>query len=116
MPYLNEIVMEKSRALRTGALWCSWKLGLATFRDLVEEIDSVVDEKQLEGLVRSAGTCRDLAEFRLGHDAGLTEVRCRRSEAGSLTSDYQCLPSMGPVRTGLRIVGKQVNFSPCTCQ
>jgi hypothetical protein len=29
-------------------------------RDLAEEIESVVDEKQLKGLVRSAGACPDL--------------------------------------------------------
>jgi len=33
-------------------------------RDLVEEIESVVDEKQLKGLVRSAGACPDLDAFR----------------------------------------------------
>ena len=33
IPYLNEIVMEKSRATaRTGTLRCSSKPGLATFR------------------------------------------------------------------------------------
>ena len=33
-------------------------------RDLVEEIESVVDEKQLKGLVRLAGSCSDLDAFR----------------------------------------------------
>ena len=73
IPYLDEIVMEKSReaareAARATAHRYITVLLEARFgdvpRDLVEEIESVVDEKQLEGLVRSAGTCRDLAEFR----------------------------------------------------
>ena len=33
-------------------------------RDLAEEIESVVDEKQLKCLVRSAGACPDLDAFR----------------------------------------------------
>jgi hypothetical protein len=33
-------------------------------RDLVEAIESIVDEKHLRSLVRLAGTCPDLAEFR----------------------------------------------------
>ena len=65
IPYLNEIVMEKSRATahRHLTVFLEARFGDVP-RDLVEEIESVVDEKQLEGLVRSAGTCRDLAEFR----------------------------------------------------
>jgi predicted transposase YdaD len=35
-------------------------------RDLVEEIELVVDEKQLKGLVRLAGSCPDLEAFRSG--------------------------------------------------
>ncbi len=65
IPYLNEIVMEKSRATahRLITVFLEARFGDVP-RDLVEEIESVVDEKQLESLVRSAGTCRDLAEFR----------------------------------------------------
>ena len=33
-------------------------------RDLVEEIESVVDGKQLQGLVRTAAACPDLDAFR----------------------------------------------------
>jgi len=33
-------------------------------RDLAEEIESVVNEKQLKGLVRTAASCPDLAAFR----------------------------------------------------
>jgi hypothetical protein len=33
-------------------------------RDLVEEIESVVDRKQLKGLVRTAVACPDLEAFR----------------------------------------------------
>ncbi len=69
IPYLDEIVMEKSReAARATAHRHLMVLLEARFgdvpRNLVEEIESVVDEKQLESLVRSAGTCPDLAEFR----------------------------------------------------
>ena len=69
VPYLDEIVMEKSReAVRGMAHRYITACLEARFgdvpRDLVQEIESVVDEKQLESLVRSAGTCRDLAEFR----------------------------------------------------
>ena len=69
MPYLNEIVMEKSReAARANAHENIAVVLEARFgdvpRDLVEAIESVVDEKQLKDLVRSTGACRDLAEFR----------------------------------------------------
>ncbi len=33
-------------------------------RDLIEATESVVDEKQLKDLVRSAAACADLVEFR----------------------------------------------------
>ena len=33
-------------------------------RDVVEEIELVVDEKQLKSLVRLAGSCADLEAFR----------------------------------------------------
>ena len=61
VPFLNEIVMERTRENIT--VFLEARFGDVP-RDLVEEIESVVDEKQLESLVRSAGTCRDLAEFR----------------------------------------------------
>jgi hypothetical protein len=77
VPYLDEIVLERYENLlaektREAARENAHE-NIAAFlearfgdvpRDLVEAIESVVDEKQLEGLVRSAGTCRDLAEFR----------------------------------------------------
>ncbi len=65
VPYLNEIVMEERRATAHRHLMVLLEARYGDVpRDLVEEIESVVDEKQLESLVRSAGTCRDLAEFR----------------------------------------------------
>ena len=69
VPYLDEIVMEKSReATREAAHRHVMLLLEARFgdvpRDLVAEIGSIVDEKQLESLVRSAGTCPDLSGFR----------------------------------------------------
>ncbi len=69
IPYLDEIVMEKSReAARATANRHLMVLREARFgdvpRDLVEEIGSIVDEKQLESLVRSPGTCPDLSDFR----------------------------------------------------
>jgi hypothetical protein len=65
IPYLDEIVNEKSRATahRYITVFLEARFGDVP-RDLVEEIESVVDEKRLESLVRSAGTCLDLAEFR----------------------------------------------------
>ena len=65
IPYLDEIVKEKSRATahRNITVFLEARFGDVP-RDLVEEIESVVDEKQLESLVRSAGACHDLAEFR----------------------------------------------------
>ena len=69
VPYLHEIVMEKSReAARATAHEYIATVLEGRFgdvpRDLVETIESVVNEKQLKDLVRSAGTCPDLAEFR----------------------------------------------------
>ena len=71
VPFLDEIVMEKSRATthRDITVFLEARFGDIP-RDLVGEIESVVDEKQLESLVRSAGTCRDLAEFRRGMTRG----------------------------------------------
>ena len=61
VPYLNEIMMERTREDITAFL--ETRFGDLP-RDLVEAIESVVDEKQLTDLVRSAAACRDLAEFR----------------------------------------------------
>ena len=67
VPYLNEIVMERTRENITAFL--ETRFGDLP-RDLVEEIESVVDEKQLKDLVRSAAASRDLAEFRLAMTRG----------------------------------------------
>jgi hypothetical protein len=69
IPYLDEIVKEKSReAARETAHQFIATVLEGRFgdvpRDLVETIDSIVDEKQLRSLVRLAGICPDLAEFR----------------------------------------------------
>jgi len=61
VPYLNEIVMERTRENITAFL--ETRFGDLP-RDLLEAIESVVDEKQLKDLVRSAAACPDLAEFR----------------------------------------------------
>ena len=85
VPYLDEIVLERYENLlaqktreaaregaREGARENAHKY-IATVletrfgdlpRDLVEAIESVVDEKQLKDLVRSAAACPDLAAFR----------------------------------------------------
>ncbi len=77
VPFLDEIVMEKTRetvretARKTACETAQQNIIAfldARFgdvpRDLVEEIESIVDEKQLRGLVRSAGSCPDLVAFR----------------------------------------------------
>ncbi len=61
VPFLNEIVMERTRENIT--VFLEARFGDLP-RDLVETIESVVDEKQLKNLVRSAATCPDLAAFR----------------------------------------------------
>ncbi len=73
VPFVDEILLEKYGSLLAEKTREAVHRDIATVlearfgdvpHDLVEEIGSVVDEKQLESLVRSAGTCRDLAEFR----------------------------------------------------
>ena len=80
-PLIDELVMEKygdqlSEKIRETARETACETGHqyivtvleARFgdvpRDVVEEIESVADEKQLKDLVRSAGTCPDLDAFR----------------------------------------------------
>lgn len=76
-PLIDELVMEKYGELfteKTRETACETAhQDIVTFlearfgdvpRDLAEEIESVVDEKQLKGLVRSAGACPDLDAFR----------------------------------------------------
>ena len=73
VPFVDEIVLEKYGSLLAEKTREAVHRDIAAFlqarfgdvpRNLVQEIESVVNEKQLESLVRSAGTCRDLAEFR----------------------------------------------------
>jgi hypothetical protein len=81
VPFLDEIVQEKygnllAEKTREAARETACKTAHqdivtvleARFgevpRDLVEEIEPVVDEEQLKALVRAAGTCPDLAAFR----------------------------------------------------
>ena len=73
VPFVDEIVLEKYGSLLAEKTRGAVHQSIATVlearfgdvpRDLVKEIESVVDEEQLKSLVRSAGTCRDLAEFR----------------------------------------------------
>ena len=69
IPFLDEIVREKTRitARETAHQYIVTVLE-ARFGevpvDLAEEIESIDDEKQLRGLVRSAGSCPDLEAFR----------------------------------------------------
>jgi hypothetical protein len=65
VPFLDEIVMEKARetAQRYIVAFLEARFGDVP-RDLVDEIEAIDDEKQLRGLVRSAGSCPDLEAFR----------------------------------------------------
>ncbi len=81
VPFMDEILLEKygillaqkTREAAREAVRETAHQDIATFlearfgdvpRDLVEAIESVVDEKQLKDLVRSAAACPDLAAFR----------------------------------------------------
>ena len=73
IPFLDEIIMEKTREAARAAAREATHENIAMVlegrfgdvpRDLVEAIASVVDEKRLKGLVRLAGTCPDLVAFR----------------------------------------------------
>jgi hypothetical protein len=69
IPFLDEIVMEKSReAVREAAHQYIVTVLEARFGDVpcdvAEEIQSVDDEMQLKGLVRLAASCPDLDAFR----------------------------------------------------
>ena len=75
IPFLDEIVMEKTRATACETARQDIVTVLeARFgdvpRDLSEEIESVVDAKQLRGLVRLAASCPDLDAFRNGVTSG----------------------------------------------
>lgn len=69
MPFLDEIVMEKTHvtARETAHQYIVTVLE-ARFADvpvdLAEEIEAIDDEKQLRGLVRLAASCPDLDAFR----------------------------------------------------
>jgi hypothetical protein len=65
VPFLDEIVRDKTRetAQQDIVAFLEARFGDVP-RDLVDEIESIDDEKQLRGLVRSAGSCRDLEAFR----------------------------------------------------
>ncbi len=73
VPFLDEILLEKYGNLLAEKTREAVHRDIAAFlearfgdvpRNLVEAIESIVDEKQLKGLVRSAGTCADLSDFR----------------------------------------------------
>jgi spore coat polysaccharide biosynthesis protein SpsF (cytidylyltransferase family) len=65
IPFLDEIVKEKTRetARRDIVTVLEARFGEVP-RDVVEGVESVVDEKQLHRLVRATGDCPDLAAFR----------------------------------------------------
>jgi len=73
VPFLDEIVREKSREAAQRTARETARGDIVAFlearfgdlpRDLVDEIESIDDEKQLRGLVRSAGSCPNLEAFR----------------------------------------------------
>ncbi len=69
IPFLDEIVREKSREARLAtahqaiAEFLEGRFGEVP-RDLLKTIESVVNEGQLKRLMRSAGASHDLAAFR----------------------------------------------------
>lgn len=69
IPFLDEIVMEKTRATACETAqqdivaFLEVRFGDVP-RDIVEEIESVADARQLRGLVRLAASCADLDAFR----------------------------------------------------
>ena len=65
VPFLDEIVMEKAcETVRQDIVTVLEARFGEVPVDLAEEIESIDDEKQLRGLVRSAGSCPDLEAFR----------------------------------------------------
>jgi len=73
VPFLDEIVMEKTRETARKTACETAQQDIVAFlevrfgdvpRDIVDEIESVDDEKQLRGLVRLAASCADLDAFR----------------------------------------------------
>ena len=73
IPFLDEIVMEKTREaarVTARATACQGVVTVLEARfgdvpcDLAEEIESVDDEMQLRGLLRVAASCPDLDAFR----------------------------------------------------
>jgi hypothetical protein len=73
IPFLDEIVMEKTRETARATACETARQDIVTVlearfgdvpRDLSEEIESVADAKQLRGLVRLAASCPDLDAFR----------------------------------------------------
>ena len=73
VPFLDEIVMEKTREATQRTARETARSNIVAFlearfgdlpRDMVDEIEAIDDEKQLRGLVRSAGSCPDLEAFR----------------------------------------------------
>ena len=73
VPFLDEILEEKYGNLLAEKTREAVQKNIVTVlktrfgdvpRDVVEAIESVVDEKQLEVLVRSAAACPDLTAFR----------------------------------------------------
>ncbi len=73
IPFLDEIVMEKTRETARATACETAQQDIVAFlevrfgdvpRDIVEEIESVDDAKQLRRLVRLAASCADLDAFR----------------------------------------------------
>jgi hypothetical protein len=65
VPFLDEIVMEKTRetAQQNIVSFLEARFGDVP-GDVVEGIESIDDHAQLKGLVRLAASCPDLAAFR----------------------------------------------------
>jgi len=73
IPFLDEIVMEKTRETARATACETARQDIVTVlearfgdvpRDLSEEIESIADAKHLRGLVRLAASCADLDAFR----------------------------------------------------
>jgi len=75
IPFLDEIVMEKTRETACATACETARQDIVTVLearfgevpvDLAEKIESIADERQLRGLVRLAASCPDLDAFRNG--------------------------------------------------
>ncbi len=92
VPFLDEIVEEKRRDTAHDYIvtFLEGRFGEVP-RDLVEAIGSVVDEKQLKDLARSAATCADVDAFR--RTIGAADLAFGDAEVRGCALSRGCLSS-----------------------